>query len=505
MLINQPSHIKASKYSTGKSLKACRHQERAIHLEKENKSLKAKGKTQKYLLKEKDKEIAKHKWDAIQVRKCHTVTSKELEKSKKIIEALKEDLRIAKLPKNSSNSSRPPSTDLFRPSRNRSLRVKTGRKSGGQPGHKGTTLAFCTDKPDQIALHTPSICADCGNDLSRIKGEIDQTHQVVDITIPQRILINHCTILKQCSCGKCNKGSFPPGAEGIVNYGSNIRGLVANLSVRQYMPYGRTVEFIEDFFKIHMSEGTIANLLGQFEKSALKEYGNIHSLIMESAVVGADETSAKANGNKIWFHVYQTDKHTFIGAHPSRGQKAQEAFFPGGFPDSILVSDCLAMQLATPAAAHQVCNAHLLRELKAMTEAHPERSWPQKMITLILDGLGLKEKKYTARDISKIERRLDKLLAESQANAPGKIAAFWKRIIKHKEKVFLFLHYPQINSDNNGSERAIRNVKVKLKVSGQFKAEKGASQYAIIRSVIDTANKQGLNVQEQLASIASLQ
>lgn len=101
LLIKQLSHIKASKCSTGKSLRACRHQERAIHLEKENKSLKAKGKIQKYLLKEKDKEIAKHKWDAIQARKRHTVTSKELEKSKKIIEALKEDLRIAKLPKNS--------------------------------------------------------------------------------------------------------------------------------------------------------------------------------------------------------------------------------------------------------------------------------------------------------------------------------------------------------------------------------------------------------------------
>lgn len=457
--------------------------------------------------KEKDREIAKYKWAAILAKKENTLLLKKLEKKEKQIEALEEALRFAKVPRNSSNSSRPPSTDIFRPVRNKSLslREKTGRKPGGQLGHKGTTLAFCTEEPDQIIAHAPVVCTSCGKDLSLIQGEPGQTHQVVDITPPKRLLINHSTLIKQCSCGQCNQGTFPVGTEGQVNYGNNLRALVANLSGRQYMPYGRTVAFIEDIFKIHISEGTVANLLHQFEKSAQKTYEDIHAQIKEADVVGADETSGKVNGKKIWFHVYQTKQCTFIAAHPSRGQKAQEALFPGGLPEATLVSDCLAMQLATPAAAHQLCNAHLLRELKAMTEAHPEKRWPQKMSALIKDALQLHRKKQTSKEIEKIEKRLEELLAQSQENAPGKIPAFWKRMNKHKEKVFLFLHYPKVPPDNNASERAIRNVKVKLKVSGQFKAAAGASQYATIRSIIDTANKQALNVHEQLAKIASLQ
>lgn len=506
MQIANSNNINSPGIKTCRSSRTCEHHlEQIIRLREANKALKAQNKTLKKEGKEKDKQIAEHKWDAIQGKKAYTILLKKYEKECKDNEALREALRIAKLPKNSSNSSRPPSTDLFTPRRNndRSLRVKSGKKSGGQPGHKGATLAFCHDKPDHLIAHSPSVCSDCGRDLTFIQGETDQTHQVIDSTFPSRILINHTTVIKQCSCGKCNKGIFPPGTEGMVNYGNNIRALIANLSVRQYMPYNRIVEFLEDIFKIHISEGTIANLLTQFTKSGLRRYNDIHARVMESAVIGADETSVKVNGKKRWIHVYQTDCNTFIGAHPSRGQVAQEAFFPGGFPDAILVTDCLAMQLSTPAAAHQVCLAHLLRELKAMREAHPERNWPLKMTTLIKDALELQDSYPTARQVSKIERRLEKLLGQNQANAPGKIPAFWKRINKHKDKLFLFLHYPgMVPSDNNGSERAIRNVKVKLKVSGQFKAGKGATQYAVIRSIIDTANKQGLNIHDELVRIA---
>lgn len=288
----------------------------------------------------------------------------------------------------------------------------------------------------------------------------------------------------------------------MVNYGPGIRALVANLSVRQYVPMGRIVGSIEDFFKIHISEGTVANLLTQFTNSAMSRYNEIRAGVMDAAVIGADETSVKMDGKKWWMHTYQSDKLTFIGAHPSRGTKARETFFPGGFPDSILVTDCLAMQLSTPAAAHQICNAHLLRELKAMREAHPEMIWPESMTILIKDALDLRLNNPTINKVTRIENRLTKLLNQNLANAPGKIPAFWKRLVKHKEKVFLFLHYCGIPPDNNGSERAIRNVKVKVKVSGQFRSGRGTMQYAIIRSIIDTANKQRLDIHQELIKIA---
>lgn len=450
-------------------------------------------------------EVAGHKWHHILAKRENTRLKHKLEKAQKEIAALKESLRIARLPKNSSNSSRAPSTDFYKPQRNKnySLRQKTGRKPGGQPGHEGSTLEFCTDVPDQEIEHAVERCTACGKELTNIPGEKEHTHQVVDIAIPQRVLINHTTITKYCSCGHCNKASFPAGTEGPVNYGNNLRGLVANLSVRQYMPYKRTVEFIEDIFGIPMSEGTVTNLLEQFERSAQKPYHDIRQQVFHSPVAGADETSVKVNGTKNWFHTYQTPKHTFIGYHSSRGTQAQKSFYPGGLPHSILVTDCLAMQLSTPAAAHQVCLAHIMRELRAFGEAHPEEHWPGEMKKLFQQALDLRQHPHSSKRVTKIEKRFERLIKIDQSDAPGKIPAFWKRMKTHKDKIFTFLHHQMVPADNNGSERAIRCVKVKQKVSGQFKTPAGACRFATIRSIIDTTIKQHKNVHEELARIAS--
>lgn len=446
------------------------------------------------------------RWENIQLKGMLTRLSYKFEGAQKDIAKLQEELRVARLSRNSSNSSMPPSTDLFKPKRNKaySLRKKTGRKSGGQPGHRGTTLEFCNDAPDQVIPHSVECCSVCGKDLSDVTGEIKQIHQVVDISVPKRILINHTLISKQCSCGHCNQAEFPAGARGPVNYGNMIRGLVANLSVRQYMPYKRTVEFLNDIFGISMSEGTLKNLLEQFTDRAQKTYLDIHQQVYEARVVGADETSVKVNGIKEWFHTYQTYYHTFIGHHPSRGSRAQETFYPGGLPNAILVSDCYAMQLSTPSAAHQLCHAHLARELNAFEEAYPSENWPRQVKALFRKALQFAHSPPDEKQIKSIEDEFEKLLQKDQSQLPGKIPAFWKRMKSHKDKVFTFLHYSDVPPDNNGSERAIRNAKVKQKVSGQFKTPEGATRYAIIRSVIDTLIKQNQNVHEGLAQIAAL-
>jgi len=456
--------------------------------------------------KELEREVCDHKWKYISARAHLTQTRNRLEKARKEIGDLREALSVARLPKNSSNSSLPPSSDLFKPKRNKnySLRQKSGRKPGGQAGHKGSTLEFSTNTPDREIEHAMESCGACGRSLTDIPGERAHTHQVVDIAIPKKVVINHTTVTKHCSCGHCNRAVFPPGTEGRVNYGNRVRGLVANLSVRQYMPYKRTVGFLEDIFGISMSEGTVTNLLGQFERSAAGEYNRIRTRVLHSPVVGSDETSAKVDGAKGWFHTYQTPEHTFIGYHPSRGTRAQKQFYPDGLPNSILVSDCLSMQLSTPAAAHQVCHVHILRELRAMEENHPEQSWPGKMKDVILKALDLRKYPHSSEKVKAIEKKFERLIKTNQSNAPGKIPAFWKRMNRHEDKVFTFLHYRMVPAENNAAERAIRNVKVKQKVSGQFKTPKGAHQYAMVRSIIDTMIKQNKNVHEGLSHIASL-
>lgn len=472
----------------------------------ENQSLKAQLKDAKRQLKEKDRTIAAIKWEGVQLKRENTLLRKQEQKLAGEIKTLTESLRIARLPKNSSNSSRPPSTDLYKPKRSPvNLREKSGKKTGGQPGHIGSTLLFCTDEPDEEVTHIPEICSDCGKSLKLVAPEVGQIHQVVDIRIPPTVIINHKSMVKQCRCGKCNSGAFPKGVQGMVNYGPNISALVVNLSVRQYMPFGRIVEHLWDLYKIRMSEGTVANILKRFAVDCEDKINEIKAELKKAKVVGADETSATVNGKKWWMHTYQNSSYTFIGAHPSRGQIAQETFFPGGFPYSILVHDCLSMQLATPAAAHQICNVHLLRELKSILEAHPEIEWSKELVKLIKDALKIHKDGTTPKKAIRINNRLTRLLDQDMSESPGKIPALWKRLKKHKDKVFLFLQYPdkEVPPENNASERSIRNVKVKVKVSGQFKSGDGAQDYATARSIIDTAIKQSKNVHDELVEIIS--
>jgi transposase len=431
---------------------------------------------------------------------------KKDEKKDLQIADLTEQLRIARLPKNSSNSSRPPSTDLYKPLRNtnNSLRQKSGKKSGGQPGHAGSTLLFNQRVPDATVRHSADYCEACGIDISRLDTVTEEIRQVIDIPSPKYVITNHITYKKVCSCGHCNHGCFPANVKSAVSYGPGTQALVVNLSTRQYLPYDRLSKLIGDLYGIAMSEGTIANILARFEQKASTVYEHIRQQIFKSEVVGSDETSANVNGQNHWFHTYQNPLWTFIGYHQSRGINARDAFYPSGLPNTILVTDCLAMQLTTPAKEHQVCLDHLLRELNAMEQEYPRRHWPVQMKALIKNALDLKKKEYTLLQVRQIERKFRKLLKIDQSNAPGKIAAFWKRMIKHADKVFTFLQHENVPPDNNGSERAIRNVKVKQKVSGQFKAQKGARQYAVCRSIIDTAGKQGKNIHDVLAKIANL-
>jgi transposase len=429
---------------------------------------------------------------------------KKIKLEQQQVAVLQEQLRIAKMPRNSSNSSRPPSTDLFKPNRNTSLREKSGKKSGGQPGHKGATLLRSENKADVTLIHAPSYCGSCGQDLSGVDAIEEYMRQLIDVPCPRYIITNHITCKKVCPCGHCNHGSFPANVNSPVSYGPGVEALVVNLSTRQYIPYNRLSTLIRDLYGIQISEGTIANMLERFGRKAACVYERIRQQIFKAEVVGSDETSAHVNGSNHWLHTYQSDQWTFIGYHPSRGAIARDTFYPHGLPNAILVTDCLAMQLSTETREHQVCLSHLLRELNAMQQDYPMQDWPTQIKVLLKKAMDLKKGDYTLQQVEQVRQKFRELLKVDQSQAPGKIEAFWKRMLKHEDKIFTFLYHDNVPSDNNGSERAIRNIKVKQKVSGQFKTPKGAQQYAENRSIIDTANKQGKNVHEALVKIANL-
>lgn len=428
---------------------------------------------------------------------------KHLEGRVKELELENADLKEKLHKKNSNNSSIPPSKDENRVKPKQSLRRSKGRKSGGQQGHKGHHLEM-TERPDKTVVYKPEYCNCCGKKLideARLVGK----RQVIDIPPINPIITEHQVYSVTCQCNHVNQGDFPDHVKGSISYGMRIESLIAYLSVRQYISIQRIQEYLKQVCGISMSQGTIVNKIEEFATKCQPIYESIRQRIQNSTVIGSDETGCVVNGEKHWMWTWQNKKLTFISASTSRGYAAIKDNFENGFQNSILISDCWAAQLKTRTKTKQICTAHLQRELNYFIE-HSEDVWSESFLQLIYKGLTLKNKilaqpkESFEEQIQQIKSASQKLLDE-QIIGSKKLKALKKRLRKNEKYLWTFLDYPEVPPDNNASERAIRNVKVKQKISGQFKSSRGAAQFAIIRSVIDTILKNGSNVFDTLLLI----
>ncbi len=413
------------------------------------------------------------------------------------VKDLREEVIMLKSPKNSGNSSFPPSRDLFK-FKNQSLREKSGKKSGGQPGHKGETLLM-SPNPDTIIEHRPDLrCPQCGKIHADGQGQLFAKRQVIDIPIIKASVIEHQIFQTICTCGYISAGDFPEAVSAPVQYGNNLIALIAYLSSRQYLPYARLSELVKSITNISLSEGTIYNLLNRAANIVLPIYRAIKDEVTNASTVGGDETGVKVKNEKFWAWTWQTIFATYIVISKSRGFVTISKIFPGGFPNATYVSDSLSAQLKTVAKRHQLCLAHLLRELKYFEELY-HHDWVNDMTSLLKRAIALKNtmtlEQYTEQlhERSVILQDFDRLINQMLPDKVSKIFPFQKRLKKRRNQVFNFLFYPDVPYDNNGSERSIRNIKVKQKVSGSFRSERGAEIFAILRSVFDTTIKKGGN------------
>ena len=411
--------------------------------------------------------------------------------------------------KDSHNSHNPPSQDKIS-KKNRSLRKKTGRKSGGQKGHKGTTLQK-SESPDTIYELKSKYCSKCGTVLNQEQQELMSTRQVIEIPPIKPLYIEYQQY--GCKCTKCNhlqKANYPKGVNAPIQYGANIISLVSYFNIFQYIPYLRTKLIFKDIFNIPISEGSIQNLLNKVASKATPVYDKILDEIKQSTYAGSDETSAKVNGDKWWIWVWQNIKNTYIAASRSRGFDTIKQIIGDSFSHITLGSDRWAAQLKMVTKFKQICLAHLLRDLIYLNEFE-HLNWTKHFESLLSYALELRRKadlksrpyKQNEKQIYKLEQRLNRLLIRNiDKQKFPKTYTFQKAMIKNKNHLFTFLYDLEVPPDNNASERAIRNIKVKQKVSGQFKS--GQNTFCVIRSVIDTFKKRELNILHNLQLIANL-
>ncbi len=366
-----------------------------------------------------------------------------------------------------------------------------------------------TATPDDIIELRPGYCRGCGASLENVPAVMEGSRQIVDIPPVKAVWTEYRAYSGKCGCGRRTVADFPKGADAPVSYGSNTEGLVAYLHARQYLPFKRMRELLGDVFNIGISEGGLHCLLGRFADSAAPFYDIIRERVATAKVVGTDETGIKVNGDRHWFWAWQTPRYTYIAHSDNRGRAAIDTNFPGGFPDSTLVHDGWRAQTSTVAEHHQSCLPHLLRHLNYLEEKYRGAVWAVEFKRLLYDALELKRHyngpcgKYQG-DRANIVMRLAGLLERPPDKKLKELRTFFKRMCRERQHLLTFLFIKDVPPDNNASERAIRNVKVKQKISGQFKTERTAQNFAKIRSVIDTTIKNGMNVLEALDLIAKL-
>lgn len=451
----------------------------------------------------KDAEIERLQEENHQLRKENAeLKSQVSELMKKVSDLLTQNKQIS-VKKNSNNSSIPPSTDLTR--KPRSLRTPSGKRPGGQNGHKGSTLIM-TETPDEIHKLIPDYCNHCGKELTDIVAQLESKRQIVEIPPVKPIYIEFQNYSKTCLCGHKQTGTYPDGVTNHIQYGPSVEAIVGYQSVYQYTPFKRLCALFRHYFQLPISEGSIDNLLKRLSAKGMPIYKAIHGIIEKGKQAGSDETGTNINGKKGWAWTWQNILATYISISFSRGKEAIQNAFPNGFPNAILNSDRWRPQINTFAKGHQLCFAHLLRELLYLIESE-KTLWAVQIKQLFMRALDLKKQcpKYARDDVNaiEVESALDLLLAEplEKAKTP-KTLNFQKSMSEFREYLFPFLYHAEIPPDNNGSERAIRNIKVKQKISGQFKT--GHESFAVLRSIIDTCIKNDADVFEVLKLISQL-
>jgi transposase len=391
--------------------------------------------------------------------------------------------------KNSSNSSVPPSQESIAARelrRTKSLRKPSGKPSGGQPGHKGSTLKSVAT-PDRIIEHKPHYCKCCGRPLSVGFRKI-RTTQVIDIKFIVETS-EHQYYEKVCQCGCVNNCDAP---NCRIKYGDNIRALVTYLNVVQCIPFKRIAELISDLCGQKISEGTVQNILKENSTKADAAYEEIRKRIECAPVVGADETGAAVGKELHWNWIFQNDLLTYVYQMKSRGQQAIDSKFPNGLPNSTLVTDRHRSYFNMNVKDHQVCLAHLLRNAEYLNELDTKQDWSRRFIHLIAHAIDLRRAgDITKRKIKVLKTKMKNLLGESLTHLDEEFESFKKGILKVKDYLFTFLTDLHVPYENNASERGVRKIKVKQKVSGCFRTDGGANDFAKIHSIAETAMKNG--------------
>ena len=419
--------------------------------------------------------------------------------------------------KNSHNSSKPPSSDMHRPPP-KSLRPKSQKRSGGQPGHKGHGLQQ-VDHPDHVKNHRLHGSCECGKNLRNGKVVGFERRQVFDVPPEKVEVTEHRAEIRECLCGIQHVADFPEGVNAPLQYGERVRAMILYLCCYQLIPQKRTTETMADLFGVMLSEGTLNNMVLECYKRLEDTENAIKAGIRASPVMHGDETGMYVGGKRLWEHTAGTPYFTYYFCHSKRGTEAIRE--RGLFTDykGRVIHDGYRSYYNFE-VLHGLCNAHHLRELVFFKEELGQR-WAGTMIEFLcrikrtVDQAKVAGREHlAATTLLRYRKRYETILACGyRANPPTKVKRLpgqrgrlkqppvrnlLDRLKKHADEALAFIYDFNVPFDNNLAERDLRMTKVRQKISGCFRSVTGANAFCRIRGYISTVRKHGFNVFDQL-------
>jgi transposase len=425
----------------------------------------------------------------------------------------------ARVQANSRNSSRPPSSDGLGKPAPKSLRKKTGRRPGRPKGQPGKTLELA-DRPDRVLRHEPGCCAGCGAGLSGAVEAGIERRQVIDVPPVRPEVTEHQIIARRCGCGVVTRGQAPAGVTAPVQYGPRVTGIGAYLWHGQFLSRGRTCQALGELFGVTASPGAVAAMARRVAGFISPALDRIITALRVAEVAHFDETGFRVAGKLAWVHSASAGKYVLVTVHAKRGKAAMDT--AGVLPSfaGIACHDAWKpYDRYGNVAGHALCNAHILRELAAVTETGTSDDviWARQATEALL---ALKDAADAARAAGRdaidpaeldLHSRYFRDAAAAgivfNAGRKGKLQrkrhALAARMRDRQGDYLRFAGDLRVPFDNNEAEQVIRMGKLRIKVSGSMRSMTGAEIFCAIRSYLATAARHGISALDALTPAAA--
>jgi transposase len=419
----------------------------------------------------------------------------------------------------SRNSSKPPSSDGLakrpvKPSP-KSLRGKSRRNPGKQPGAPGSAVRQ-VENPDRVETFAPGRCGGCCGSLTDAPVVGQAVRQVFELPRVHAEVVEYRIQTRRCGCGAQTAAGpadgVPAGVAAPVQYGPGVRATAVYLVNAHHLPVARAAQVISDLLGVAVSTGSVVAWLVQAAGGLGPFLTRVGDLLAAAEVAGFDETGLRVDGKLRWVHSASTTDYVLYHPHDRRGQPAMDD--AGVLPrfTGIAVHDGWRAYKRYTAASHALCNAHHLRELTAVAESG--QAWATDMITLLADTHRAVQATIRAggdrlpkRRLTQLHRRYQQILDAGWALNPSTARKLTvagnllDRLDRYRDDVLRYTADFRVPFDNNQSERDIRMVKLRQKISGCIRTMDGARIFCQIRSYLATAAKHGLNAFDVLKDL----